>query len=49
MLVRPLAPEPKGARGLAVGAAACLVLACGLSLAGRVAEPPPPPAAVVVP
>jgi len=49
MLVRPLAPGPKGARGLAVGAAACLVLASGLSLAGRAAEPAPPPAAVVVP
>ena len=49
MLVRPLAPGPKGARSLAVGAAACLVLACGLSLAGRAAEPAPPPAAVVVP
>lgn len=49
MLVRPLAPERKGARGLAVGAAVCLVLACGLSLSGRVAEPAPPPAVVVVP
>lgn len=49
MLVRPLAPGPKGARSLAVGAATCLVLACGLSLGGRAAEPAPPPAAVVVP
>ncbi len=49
MLARPLAPEPSGARTLAVGAAACLMLACGLSLAGRAAEPAPPPAAIAVP
>jgi len=49
MLVRPLAPGPTGARGLAIGAAVCLVLACGLSLGGRLAEPAPPPAAVIVP
>ena len=39
----PLAPRSKGM--LAAAAAACLILACGLSLTARFAEPAPPPAA----
>ena len=39
----PLAPRSKGT--LAAAAAACLILACGLSLTARFAEPAPPPAA----
>ncbi len=37
----PLAPRAKAT--LAAGAAACLILACGLSLTARYAEPAPPP------
>ena len=48
MLARPLAPSGLGARrALAAAAGACLLLGCGLSLAGRTAEPPAPDAAVV--
>ncbi len=40
LFVRPLAPST-GSRGLAIGAAACLILACGVSLSARFAEPAP--------
>jgi hypothetical protein len=43
LFARPLAPEHARAT-LAAGAAACLILACGLSLTARFAEPMPPPA-----
>lgn len=39
-----LAPPEGVRRGLAAGAAACLILACGFSLAARFTEPPPAPA-----
>lgn len=39
MLARPLAPSGSG-RGFVLAAAACLVLACGLSVSARFAEPP---------
>ena len=39
MLVRPLAPATSLARPVLIGAAACLLLACGLSGAARWAEP----------
>lgn len=39
-----LSPGEGLRRGLAAGAAACLLLACGASLAARFAEPPPAPA-----
>ncbi len=38
MLVRPLVPAGQS-RALAIGAAACLILACGLSIGAQVAEP----------
>ncbi len=44
LFARPLAPEHARAT-LAAGAAACLILACGLSLTARYAEPMPPPVA----
>ena len=44
MLVRPLAPAG-ASRALALGAAACLVIACGLSIGARFAEPAAPIAA----
>jgi hypothetical protein len=44
LFARPLAPEHARAT-LAAGAAACLILACGLSLTARFAEPMPPPSA----
>ncbi|MFC5342675.1 M28 family peptidase [Brevundimonas staleyi] len=43
LFVTPLAPKAKGT--LAAAAAACLILACGLSLTARYAEPAPPPSA----
>lgn len=43
LLVAPLAPRTKAP--LAAAAAACLILACGVSLTARFAEPAPPPAA----
>ncbi|PZO32081.1 MAG: peptidase M20, partial [Alphaproteobacteria bacterium] len=43
LLARPLAPRGQS-RALAAGAAACLILACGLSVSGRIAEPMPAPA-----
>ena len=50
MLARPLAPVALSARRtLTATAAAALLLGCGLSLAGRAAEPPPAPQAVVIP
>lgn len=50
MLARPLAPVAGGgARTVAAAGAACLILACGLSLAARTAEPVPPPGAVSIP
>jgi hypothetical protein len=42
LFARPLAPELARAT-LAAGAAACLILACGLSLTARSVEPMPPP------
>jgi len=42
MFARPLAPS-HAARGLAAAAAACLILACGVSLTARFAEPLTPP------
>jgi len=44
LLARPLAPLKAGPT-LAAGAAACLILAAGLSMTARFAEPPPPPVA----
>jgi hypothetical protein len=44
LLARPLAPA-SGRASLAAAAAACLILACGLSLTARFAEPAPPPSA----
>ena len=44
LFARPLAPEHARAT-LAAGAAACLILACGLSLTAVFAEPMPPPTA----
>lgn len=43
LFLAPLAPRAKGT--LAAAAAACLILACGLSLTARFAEPAPPPTA----
>jgi len=43
LFLAPLAPRGKGT--LAAAAAACLILACGLSLTARFAEPAPPPTA----
>ena len=43
LFLAPLAPRARGT--LAAAAAACLILACGLSLTARFAEPAPPPAA----
>lgn len=43
LLARPLGPRGSS-RALAAGAAACLILACGLSVSGRIAEPMPAPA-----
>jgi len=43
LFARPLAPEHARAT-LAAGAAACLILACGLSLTARSVEPMPPAA-----
>jgi len=45
LFARPLAPEHARST-LAAGAAACLILACGLSLTARYAEPMPPPSNV---
>ena len=44
LFARPLAPEHARAT-LAAGATACLILACGLSLTARYAEPMPAPSA----
>ena len=50
MLARPLAPVALPARRtVAATAAAALLLGCGLSLAGRAAEPPPPADAAPIP
>ncbi|MBX9617214.1 MAG: M20/M25/M40 family metallo-hydrolase [Caulobacteraceae bacterium] len=46
LFARPLAPTHARAT-LAAGAAACLILAVGVSLTARFAEPPPPPAVLV--
>ena len=43
LFLTPLSPRSKGT--LAAAAAACLILACGLSLTARFAEPAPPPTA----
>ncbi len=43
LFLAPLAPRARGT--LAAAAAACLILACGLSLTARFAEPAPPPTA----
>lgn len=43
LFLAPLAPRARGS--LAAAAAACLILACGLSLTARFAEPAPPPTA----
>jgi hypothetical protein len=42
LLARPLVP-PRASAQLAAGAAACLILAAGLSMTARFAEPAPPP------
>lgn len=42
-LARPLAPPVGARRGFAAAAAVCLVLACGVSVAARWAEPAPAP------
>lgn len=41
LFLRPLAPPVGALRPVLIGAAACLILACGLSLAARFAEPAP--------
>ncbi|MNS65257.1 Aminopeptidase YwaD precursor [compost metagenome] len=41
LFLRPLSPPVGAVRPVLIGAAACLVLACGLSLAARFAEPTP--------
>ncbi len=41
LFLRPLSPPVGATRPVLIGAAACLVLACGLSLAARFAEPTP--------
>ncbi|WP_313102177.1 M28 family peptidase [Brevundimonas sp.] len=41
LFLRPLSPPVSGVRPVLIGAAACLILACGLSLAARFAEPAP--------
>jgi hypothetical protein len=41
LFLRPLSPPVGATRPVLVGAAACLILACGLSLAARFAEPTP--------
>lgn len=43
LFLSPLAPKARGT--LAAAATACLILACGLSLTARFAEPMPPPTA----
>lgn len=48
MFARPLAPGPV-ARAMAGAAAACLILACGVALTARYAEPMPPPAPAPAP
>lgn len=42
LFLRPLSPPVGAVRPVLVGVAACLILACGLSLAARFAEPAPP-------
>ncbi len=44
LFLRPLSPPVSAIRPFLIGAAACLILACGLSLAARFAEPAPTPA-----
>ena len=41
LFLRPLSPPVGATRPVLIGAAACLVLACGLSLAARFVEPTP--------
>ncbi|MNT59817.1 hypothetical protein D3C86_1770730 [compost metagenome] len=41
LFLRPLSPPVSAIRPVLIGAAACLVLACGLSLAARFVEPTP--------
>jgi len=41
LFLRPLSPPVRAIRPVLIGAAACLVLACSLSLAARFAEPTP--------
>ncbi|MFK0297894.1 M20/M25/M40 family metallo-hydrolase [Brevundimonas sp. NPDC090276] len=41
LFLRPLSPPGGAIRPVLIGAAACLILACGLSLAARFAEPTP--------
>lgn len=41
LFLRPLSPPVSAVRPVLIGAAACLILACGLSLAARFAEPAP--------
>ncbi|MGH7025743.1 M20/M25/M40 family metallo-hydrolase [Brevundimonas sp.] len=41
LFLRPLSPPVGATRPVLIGAAACLILACGLSLAARFAEPTP--------
>ncbi|WP_292037862.1 MULTISPECIES: M28 family peptidase [unclassified Brevundimonas] len=41
LFLRPLSPPVGAVRPVLIGAAACLVLACGFSLAARFAEPTP--------
>lgn len=45
LFLRPLSPPAGASRAVLAGAAACLILACGLTLAGRFAEPEPAVAA----
>ncbi|WP_296174188.1 M28 family peptidase [uncultured Brevundimonas sp.] len=41
LFLRPLSPPVGAVRPVLIGAAACLILACGLNLAARFAEPTP--------
>lgn len=41
LFLRPLSPPASTVRPVLIGTAACLILACGLSLAARFAEPTP--------
>lgn len=49
MLIRPLTPTAVATRPILIAAAACLILACGVSVAARFAEPGAPAPAPTAP